>query len=182
MPITILNRWTRGPIAAVEDTDNLREAVIRLVQRGVSLANADLRSANLSSADLSWANLRSADLSSADLSSVRADFFDVLSFAPREVPALITALDAGRVNGSTYSDGECGCLIGTLAIASGQDPKFGNCTAVHELRGDGHRPIEQFFLAIRKGDKPEKSQHAKIARDWAQAWLDRMAAASANPA
>ena len=93
------------------------------------------------------------------------------------MPALIAALEAGRVNGSTYSDGECGCLVGTLAIASGKNPAIDACDVVGSLRGDGNRPAERFFLAIKKGDTPETSQFAKIAHEWASEWLARMRAA-----
>lgn len=129
-------------------------------------------------ADLTGADLTGAVLRGADLTPIRDDFFAVLSFATAEVPALIAALDAGRVNGSCYTDGECGCLVGTLAIAAGADPKDAeSCDAVHGLEGSPSRPAELFFAAIRKGDTPETSQHAKIARDWAQQFWDRMQSA-----
>jgi hypothetical protein len=102
----------------------------------------------------------------------------VLAFAPLEVPALIAALEAGRVNGSCYTDGECGCLIGTLAIAGGADPSNDDaCSVVHGLEGNAGRPAEVFFAAILKGDTPENSQPAKLAHDWAVEWLGRMTAA-----
>ena len=87
MPVTITNRWNGEPIATCEDTDDLREAVIRLTRRGVRLQGANLRSANLRyadlrSADLRSANLRSADLGYADLRSANlrsADLADIKS-------------------------------------------------------------------------------------------------------
>jgi hypothetical protein len=249
MPITI-KRWDGVEIATVEDADNVRDAVIKLVRKGVSLWRADLSAANLSAADLRAANLSAADLSAADLSAadlsdanlsaanlraanlsaadlsaadlsaadlsdanlsaanlraadlsaanlsaadlraanlsaadlsaanlsdVRDDLFAVLSHAPAEVPALIVALEQGRVNGSTYSDGECGCLVGTLAIASGKDMTSANsCSSVHDLRGNSGRPIESFFYSINRGDTPENSQPAKLAHEWATQWLSRM--------
>jgi len=170
VPVSILNRWNGSVIATVEDTDDLREAVIRLVRKGVSL-----RAANLSAANLNAADLRDADRSGADLDPIKNDFFAVLSYAPAEVPALIAALDAGRVNGSCYTDGECGCLIGTLSIASGNKPSDEMaCAAVHGLSGNSSRPAECFFLPIGKGSTPENNQHAKLARDWAAEWLTRM--------
>ncbi len=183
MPITIKNRWTDKPIATVENTDSLREAVIKLVNQGVDLAEADLRDAQLDLASLDGASLDRASLVGARLDPIRNDFFAVLSFAPAEVPALIAALNEGRVNGSCYSDGECGCLIGTLAIASGTDPhdKDG-CEVVHGLNGNSERPAERFFMAIKRGHTPENSQFAKLARDWAQEWFDRIQAAFAGKA
>jgi hypothetical protein len=195
MRVIVKNRWNGETIATVEDADSVREAVIRLVKQGVDLSWANLSGANLSKAnlseanlsganlsvadlsgaDLSGANLSVADLSGANLSPIRDDLFAVLSHAPREVPALIAALDAGRVNGSCYTDGECGCLVGTLSMAAGSDPKsIVACSAVRDLRGNDSRPIERFFLSIEKGDTPANSQFAKLARDWAAEWLDRM--------
>jgi hypothetical protein len=105
-----------------------------------------------------------------------------LSYAPAEVPALIAALESGRVNGSAYSDGECGCLIGTLSIASGTSAENINaCEIVHGLHGSVSRPIERFFLSIGKGDTPENNQAAKLVRDWAAEWLERMRAAFTKP-
>jgi len=193
MPLfQIKHRWTSAVIFELE-CRSLRLCVEAAVKQRVSLYAADLRGADLSGADLRAADLSNADLRAADLSGadlrgtnltpILDDFYAVLSQAPAEVPALIAALDAGRVNGSMYSDGECGCLIGTLAIASGIDPQErGKCQSVHDLAGNGWRPAERFFLSIQKGHTPENSQPAKLARDWAQAWLDRMRAAFAPAA
>jgi hypothetical protein len=104
---------------------NLRSANLRSADlsganlSGANLSGADLRSANLSSANLRSADLSGADLSGADLSSIKYDLWAVLAHAPREVSMLIEMLKSGRVNGTCYSDGQCGCLVGTLAIASG---------------------------------------------------------------
>ena len=72
MPVTITNRWNGEPIATCEDTDDLREAVIRLTRRGVRLQGANLRYADLRSA-----NLRSADL--ADIKSINWSSHDLLA-------------------------------------------------------------------------------------------------------
>jgi hypothetical protein len=158
---------------------NLRSANLRSANLSLAnLSSANLSSANLSLADLSSANLSSADLRLANLSSVRNDIWAVLSYAPLEVPALITALNEGRVNGSAYSDGACGCLVGTLAIAAGADPDNDDaCNVVHGLEGDSSRPAECFFMSIRKGDTPETNQVSKLARDWAVEWYERVSKA-----
>jgi len=145
---------------------------------GANLTDANLSGAYLTDANLTSANLASANLTSANLTPIRDDLFAVLSYVPGEVTALISALEAGRVNGSTYSDGECGCLVGTLAIAAGADPKNKNrCELVRGLQGNSSRPIERFFLGIKRGDTPENNQFARLAHGWACEWLARMRAA-----
>lgn len=222
MPVIITDRVTDEAIITVDNINDLREVVIRLVRRGVSLSDAnlrdaalsganlngadlrdadlrgaalcdadlrhadlgdanlrdaDLRGADLSGANLSGTNLNGADLRDANLQPVKDDLYAVLSYAPAEVPALIEALENGNVNGSTYCDGECGCLVGTLAIAAGAEKISSACSSVHGLRGNGRRPIERLFLAINKGDTPDNSQFAKLAHEWATKWLERMQAA-----
>src|ERR1051325_2706254 len=147
---------------------------------GANLNGADLRYANLSGADLSdaslcgahlrYADLTDPDLSAANLQLTRADFHDVLSWAPAEVPALISALKEGRINGSAYT-GTCACLVGTIANARAVD--------VSTLPRDSHRPIERFFMGIREGDMPGSNQHCAIVLEWAQTWLATMQAAFA---
>ena len=135
---------------------------------GADLRYADLSDASLLGADLSDASLLGADLSAANLQLIRADFYDVLSWAPAEVPALISAIKEGRVNGSAYT-GTCACLVGTIANARAVD--------VSTLPRDPHRPIECFFMSIREGDMPGSNQHCAIVLEWAQTWLTTMQAA-----
>ena len=145
---------------------------------GAYLAGANLAGADLAGAYLAGAYLARANLADAYLTPIRDDLFAVLSYVPGEVTALISALEAGRVNGSTYSDGECGCLVGTLAIAAGADPKNKNrCELVRGLQGNSSRPIERFFLGIKRGDTPKNNQFARLAHGWACEWLARMRAA-----
>ena len=158
---------------------NLRGAeLIGADLRDADLRDADLSCANLSGAELSGAELRDADLrganlSCANLTPIRDDIWAVLSSAPREVPALIDALKAGRVDGSTYS-GECSCLIGTIART--------RATAIENLgslKPNSSRPAECFFMGICKGDTPETNQFSALALQWSQEWLDNMRAAFA---
>jgi hypothetical protein len=147
---------------------NLRSANLRSANlsgadlSGADLSVADLSGADLSGADLSGANLRSAYLSVADLQPIRADFYDVLSHAGKEVPALIDALKNGRVDGSTYT-GQCACLVGTIANVRGVD--------YSSLEHNASRPIERFFAGISEGDTPETNQASRIAVEWAESWL-----------
>jgi hypothetical protein len=144
--------------------------------RGADLRGADLVSVVLVSANLRGANLRGADLTGANLIIVRDDLWAVLSSAPAEVPALIAALKAGLVDGSSYS-GECACLVGTIANA-----RHCNYNAIPGLTPNSSRPAERFFLGIRQGDTPETSQASKLACEWAEDWLARMHAAFSHVA
>ena len=204
MKIEILNRWTLKVIFECE-ADSMKVAVELACKQGADLSDANLRGANLRGADLSGAylrnadlsganlrganlsgaNLRGADLSGADLSGaylsgayllpIKADFIEVISQAPREVPALIEALKAGRVDGSTYS-GECACLVGTIANARGINVDSSELG----IPKDSSRPVERFFMAIRKGDTPETNPASKLALEWAETWLDTQRKAFAS--
>jgi hypothetical protein len=138
---------------------------------GAYLRGANLRGANLSGANLSGANLSGANLSGAYLQPIKADLFDVLLRAAREIDGLRAALITGRVDGSTY-EGECACLVGTIAhVRGGQYDALGN-----GLKPDSGRPIERFFMAIRKGDTPETNSASKVALEW----IDEFQALLAN--
>ena len=173
MKISILHRWSLRVLFEHDVENNTIALTVRAaVESDANLRGADLRDANLSGANLSGADLRDANLSGANLSGadllpIKADFIEVISQAPREVPALIEALKAGRVDGSTYT-GECACLIGTIAHAKGIDVDSSEFT----IPKDSSRPVERFFMGIKKGDTPETNQVAKIALNWAESWLD----------
>jgi hypothetical protein len=124
--------------------------------RRAYLRGADLRGADLSGAYLSGAYLRGADLRGADLEPIKKDFFEVLSQAVNEISYLEKAIIEGRINGSTY-EGECACLCGTIENAGNK-----------EIARDASRPIEIFFLSIKKGDTPENNQFSKIVLEWLQ--------------
>jgi hypothetical protein len=49
----------------------------------------------------------------------KQDIFAVLSRAPEDVPAVLTALRAGTIDGTCYFDiaSGCGCLAGTLLVS-----------------------------------------------------------------
>jgi uncharacterized protein YjbI with pentapeptide repeats len=143
---------------------------------GANLRGANLRDANLSGADLGGANLRDANLSDAnlggaDLTPVRDDVWAVLSAAPAEAPALLAALQEGRIDGYCY-EGTCACLVGTIANARGCD--YTDLGPVLEANGD--RPAEVFFAAIHPGDTPATSQPSALAARWVEEWLTRMRA------
>ena len=171
---TIRDRWTdttrwEGAVAT------MRAAVEMAVASGADLSGADLsetdlRGADLRGTDLSETNLRGADLSEtnlrvADLSGIRADLYDVLSSVPVEVPVLLDKIEAGLIDGSVY-EGECCCLVGTIAVARGCGYQ-----EMEGLKPDASRPAERWFLAIRRGDTPDRSQVAAITVGWIEEWM-----------
>ena len=187
MKIEILNRWSAQVIFTAEIPDDtperfrVRAAVVMAVEQRANLSAADLRAANLRDANLRDANLRDANLRAANLSDanlsaaknltyeqlipIRDDLWAVLSSAPREADGLRQALVDGRVDGSTYH-GECACLVGTIAnIRKSAVDDLG------ALKPNSSRPIERWFMGIRKGDTPDKNTCAKFALQWTDEWL-----------
>jgi hypothetical protein len=140
---------------------NLRSANFnRTNLTGASFIGADLRGsyligANLTDADFTGANLRHADLEGANLADayladVKEDLFSVLGAMPGEALRLRADLQAGRVDGITYSSG--------FSAA-----KYWGCEDTSPNIG---RPAEVWLTAIRLGDTPNNSQIAKITMDW----------------
>ncbi len=124
---------------------------------GANLRGAILDGANLRGASLDGANIVGASLRGADLSPIRDDLHAVLDTARAEVPGLLAALRAGKVDGSTYT-GECACLVGTIAHVR-------HCS-VDDLACDSSRPIERFFMALRPGHTPQNHPVAAIVERW----------------
>jgi hypothetical protein len=177
---------------------NLRSANLRSADlRSADLRSADLGYANLRSADLRSANLRSADLRSANLRSANLgwdhplrpfllDFWSILDHAPVEVAGLRAKMVAGEIEGSTY-EGACSCLAGTIAK--------GNGCGIEGLKDelgievDVDRPAEQWFIAIRQGDKPlpidteewetESVFRISVALAWLDEWIESRTAVGA---
>jgi uncharacterized protein YjbI with pentapeptide repeats len=128
---------------------------------GANLSGANLNDANLRGADLSDANLSGANLNDANLRPIIADLWFILSQARREVPAMVTALRTGNVDGSTYT-GTCACLVGTLKNAGAVD-----------LPHAAQSPAERWFLSIRKGDKPGDASTGGLAAGKALEWIEQ---------
>jgi uncharacterized protein YjbI with pentapeptide repeats len=134
---------------------------------GSNLSGSNLRGSNLSDSNLRDSNLSDSDLSDSNLSPIRDDFFLVLLRGIAEIPKLKKNVIEGNINGSTY-EGECACLSGTLFNAATEN----NGKQEAERKGmilsvrDANRPIERFFLGIKKGDTPENNQFSKIVLEW----------------
>ena len=158
---------------------DLRDAVLRDADlTGAVITGAFLRSADLTRAVLRDAVLRDADLTGADLRDAREDFRKILAAAPAEVAGLLLAVNEGRIDGGCY-EGECCCLIGTIANMRGVDYRDLAKSSV-ELEPDMSRPAEVLFLAISRGHKPETNSVAKIVRDWIVEWQAEQASAGAS--
>ena len=172
--------------ADLQDADlrraDLRRAYLRSAYlRRAYLQGADLQDADLRRADLRSAYLRSADLRSADLQGAyiqgayiqgvknipeylinlyKKDLLYVLIHSKREVPVLKEKLLKGEINGSQY-EGECCCLIGTLAKADGGMEVFVSQIPFYVKGLENYS--EQLFWQIKEGDTPENNQFSKIA-------------------
>jgi hypothetical protein len=138
---------------------------------GASLVAANLDGASLDGARLDGASLVGASLVGANLTPIRDDLWAVLSAAPAEVVGLRAAVAEGRIDGSSY-EGDCACLVGTLAAVRKCD-----YDEIPGLRPNSFRAAERFFLAIKKGDTPETSQFSRLALEWVDQWLANMTAA-----
>ncbi len=104
-----------------------------------------------------------ADLRGADLYKLPTDFINqcsrdilfILQSLKKEMPFLKERLIAGEVDGSQY-EGECACLIGTLANGDGGLEKV--CKAIPFYEKGTQNMGETWFLNIRKGDTPENNE------------------------
>ena len=177
-----IKTWSGAVLFEYESLDNtISKTVEKAVKakadlsyadlRSADLRSADLRSANLSSADLRSVNLSYADLSSADLRSAKnlpqwfinqcsRDMLFIFQSLPSELPFLREKLVKGEVDGTQY-EGDCACLIGTLANADGGIKKV--CEIIPYYDKGLHNFGEQWFWNIRLGDTPDNSFFVKHA-------------------
>lgn len=104
--------------------------------------------------------------------SAREDMWEILDQTPAEVDGLRAAVAAGKIDGSVYQ-GECACLVGTIAKVRG---------VPHTTLGvkpNAYRPAEKWFGEIRPGDVPRTieldgettgEKHARLALRWIDEW------------
>ncbi len=127
---------------------------------------------NLRGADLSSADLRGADLSSADLYGAKnlpqwyinvcaRDLLFVFEHLKNELPGLREKLVQGKVNGTQY-EGDCACLIGSLANIQDKSTKE-VCNYLPFYDMGLHNYGEQWFWNIKEGDTPESNEFSKQA-------------------
>ncbi|MGL6121719.1 MAG: hypothetical protein ACRC1W_01520 [Shewanella sp.] len=115
---------------------------------------------------ISRADLSGVNLSGVNLSEIKQAFYRVISQARLEVAGLRLALVEGRIDGSFY-EGECACLVGTIANVRGVSYK--------QLKGidvDPASPAERFFLAIQKGDTPEANPFSAVVISWIDEFME----------
>ncbi len=150
--ISIASRWTGLQIYGGECA-SLKDALIAAVAGG-----ANLRDAYLTGADLG------DDGMFPDLAEAKADIFAIFELAIAEVAAVRDALINGTVDGSTY-DGQCRCLIGTIAKA--RKCYYDDMTGIV---ASSSRPAEKFFSAIKPGHVPKINWRAALAVLWIDEW------------
>src|SRR5579862_7150646 len=151
--------------ANLKDANLYRAYLTDAILEDAILEGADLKGANLAYANLQGANLTGANLSKANLDAIQVDYYDVLSRAPDEAPALLQALCDGKIDGSTY-EGECACLVGTIAKV-----RKVSYTDMETLKPDSSRLAERWFLAIKKGDTPKTNPVAALVETWTEEWV-----------
>jgi hypothetical protein len=131
------------------------------------LRYADLSYADLSYADLRYANLSSANLRHADLALIIEDFYKFLDLAKAEVPTLYKSVWDGKIDGTQYQ-GECACLVGTIANA-----RHINYENLGDLKPDASRLSEKWFLGIGEGDTPQNSPVSKLTAEWLEKYMEK---------
>jgi len=153
--------------AVLQDAD-LRGAVLQdAVLRGAVLQDADLRGTVLRGAVLRGTVLRGTVLRGAKIENISdlgdftnqcsRDMLFVFEHLKAELPFLRDKLVKGGVNGTQY-EGDCACLIGTLANADGGIAKV--CGAIPYYEKGLQNYCEQWFWQIREGDTPENNLYA----------------------
>ena len=160
--IKILN-WVTGAVIYESDKDTFKEAVEEAVASGSDMSYSDMSGADMRGSNMSGADMRGIPLSKLPQDYVNQcsrDILFILDHLTAEVPFLREKLIAGEVDGSQY-EGDCACLIGTLANADGGVAKV--CSAIPFYEKGTHNYGEMWFLNIRKGDTPENNEFAKHA-------------------
>jgi len=129
--------------------------------RGAHLGDVDLRDVDLRGAYLRGADLRGAkNIPQSYINQCSRDMLFIFSYLKKELPFLREKLVEGKVDGTQY-EGECCCLIGTLANEDGGVDKV--CSNIPYYEKGLHNYGEQWFFNIRPGDTPENNEFASHA-------------------
>lgn len=99
--------------------------------------------------------------------AARDDLWRWCDRLPDRVPALLSAVRKGRMDGTTFTR-SCRCVIGTLAT---EDPWGAVMTIVRDGRlGPGVDPIENYIFSIRPGQTPATSPIMAHLERWIVQW------------
>ena len=88
------------------------------------------------------------------------DMLFIFQALKKELPYLREKIVKGQVDGTQY-EGECACLIGTLANSDGGVDKV--CNTIPYYEKGLHNPAEQWFWQIKIGDTPKNNFFAEHA-------------------
>ena len=58
-------------------------------------------------------------------------------------------------------EGDCACLVGTIANVRGC-----NYETLPGIKPDNNRPAERWFMSISEGDTPEKNAASALTLEW----------------
>ena len=152
-----------GSVIWESEKETIKEAVIEKNQHDANLCGANLYGADLRGANLYGANLRGADLKKLPESYINLasrDMLFIFQSLKKELPAFREKLINGEIDGTQY-EGECACLIGTMANVDGGINKV--CLAIPYYDKGTHNPAENWFLQIKEGDTPKNNNFSKHA-------------------
>lgn len=133
---------------------------------GTQFSGVDVAGARFVGADLCDTRFVDTNLAAANLEPIRGDVWEILDRARDEVPVVLDALRAGRVDGTTYR-GECCCIVGTIARARGV-----MYWTMGDIEPNDDRPAECWFLGISPGHTPGNSVVAAITERWILEWME----------
>lgn len=108
-----------------------------------------------------------------ELDECREDTWKILSRSPDEVPGVLRALRAGKIDGTLYSGSAGSCLIGTICKLQGYELRLNvsrHHPALRRLGANPRRPAERFFLRIAPCFTPDICPYAAIAEAWILEW------------
>lgn len=159
--------------ANLAGTNLTKATLVKATLDEASFLEACLESTDFTSARLIGTAFNDASqLEKAELGPIKADLWNILDAVPAEAAGLLRALREGRIDGRIY-EGECACLVGTLA----------NVRGVHYRKLSGvmpnsWRPAEIWFSPFRQGHTPSTSLLSFIAEKWIVEWQEEMAKAA----
>lgn len=98
--------------------------------------------------------------------SAKTDLFMVLDKAPNEAKGVLQALHDGRVDGTVWQEGNCGCLIGTIGTL--QCREYDDIPNIDHTNYDD---IQDWFEEIHGGDTPADNEYSAKVAEWIEEWL-----------